>query len=444
MSKHPCQFFTRMFFCCFAAKENDVMKRTLFTLVLTGFLGLLMASSCVKENPYVDEPEEPQLVSVSDVAKLLTVCTPGLDHMAEVHDAVQASVDNGYDSEYTMANIFNAPGAGVGREYLNESTKASSPLKQYSKPLRELFREYYGSLSKASANIGAGEQGNISAEAYLDYLENSAYQIYWPNHELWDGKSLPVITFDPMNGAEENIGWAINEDGSITTMAVDEKLSLERPVWVISNNNDATGITLDVLQKNDPSWGGSGEITVLPSARRKDSFNFDDEPPGKESGRSLIMTSLTLRQNFDSWFQGANEVWVKLGRVEAFKNFEGDKDANVMYYNTAITDFMLVVRQNEINIPRKLNVLLMADWTEEIQNSVFMLLEDDGGTVTSWNCSAVVKYNSRSYGFDINIPYRSRDDVIWRGQLGRRYIEATEGIESSFGEADISFGVILN
>ena len=54
----------------------------------------------------------------------------------------------------------------------------------------------------------------------------------------------------------------------------------------------------------------------------------------------------------------------------------------------------------------------------------------------------MVKYNSRSYGFEIEIPLRSRDDIIWRGALTRSYIEKYNGITGHFGDVDLVLELI--
>ena len=40
---------------------------------------------------------------------------------------------------------------------------------------------------------------------------------------------------------------------------------MERPVWVVNRNDDSSLTTLEMLRKEDPSWGeGGGEIIVKP------------------------------------------------------------------------------------------------------------------------------------------------------------------------------------
>ena len=54
----------------------------------------------------------------------------------------------------------------------------------------------------------------------------------------------------------------------------------------------------------------------------------------------------------------------------------------------------------------------------------------------------MVKYNSKSYGFEVEIPLRTRDDIIWRGALTRSYIEKYSGTVGHFGDMDLVLELI--
>ena len=68
-----------------------------------------------------------------------------------------------------------------------------------------------------------------------------------------------------------------------------------------------------------------------------------------------------------------------------------------------------------------------------------MITEDDGGTQTEWKCTALVRIKSMSYGVELNLPLNTRDDIVWRGQLAKRWIDANTGIDSRFGDVSMTF-----
>jgi hypothetical protein len=99
------------------------------------------------------------------------------------------------------------------------------------------------------------------------------------------------------------------------------------------------------------------------------------------------------------------------------------------------------MKRGQIGNPLSMNVLLVSNWTDQMVNSAFMITEDDGGTRTEWECTALVRVESRSYGIELKLPFNSRDDIVWRGQLASKWLEANKGKAGHFGDLDITFEV---
>lgn len=387
----------------------------------------LVCSACDRF-PF-DDNTQPPLVDVEEIAQILSEANLTGARLSEVHDAVSESVGNGYDEEYTMSSLFASPGSGVGRDKLTKAALEAEGVKSsYSDPLRNVFIEHFSTPTKAG--------GSITAQDYLDYISRSDMQIYWPYSSSWDGVSRPVITFDPFDASEAVEGWYMNDDGCVQSVMVTEELARNRPVWVINNNDDSRHTTVDILRKNNPDWAAGG--TVVIGGGSKSSCPVPLAAAAAMPVKSLILQDITLMRPYDNWLQGASEIFFKIGAVESF-NAKIQED---MYlYNPSITDFMVVVRRSDVGQKHELNTLLVSEWTSQLQNCAFMIVEDDGGKITNWTCSAMVKVNSKSYGFEMNIPYRDRDDIVWRGQLSRRYIEATSHISGNFGDVQVTFGI---
>ena len=344
---------------------------------------------------------EGRYFTLEDVARLLSAVPLEAEQMGEVHDAATASSANGYDEEYLMRDVFSSPGAGVGD---SQDTKAG---KKYARPLRELL------LQAALAT----KADDWDAQALLDSLAASDVQIYWPYSDLWDGKALPVVTFDPGNpGDSLNVGYLPTGE----KVLVDEQMARERPVWVVSNNSDAGFTSLEMLRRQDPSWGqGGGDIVVKPRAT---------------AIRTLILRSFQSHRQFDSWFAGASEFFVKAGSI---KNMTFSKESELLDYRPEVTDFMIVIKRSQVNTDIPFNALLVSEWDKTLSAIGFMVTEDDGGTVNSWKCTASGKYNSKTYGIELSLPVNSRDDIVWRGSLSRNYLEKHSGEVSSFGDIDL-------
>ena len=82
-------------------------------------------------------------VALDEVAEILACLPMDASHLSEVHNAVLASSGNGYDEEYTMSDLFESPGSGVG----DEDTKSKA---EYKNPLRDLIREYVREVCRRS------------------------------------------------------------------------------------------------------------------------------------------------------------------------------------------------------------------------------------------------------------------------------------------------------
>ena len=364
-------------------------------------------------------------VELELVARILSEVPLQADHLKEVREAVLASSSNGYDEEYTMKDLFEQPGRGVGDEHSQTRSARSS----YANPLRDIISSHVRTASPTRAAAGFPHD----PDEFLAALSSSDIQIYWPFSENWNGSQMPVITFDPEDGADVNMGFrlVINDDGSrsVEEIIVDEELAKGEPVWVVNRNSDAEHTTLELLRREDPNWGeGGGTIIVKPQTRT-----------GTTGAKSLVLKDFTMQRHYDTWFAGASEFFVKVGAVD---DFTAATESELLMYNPLITDFMIVVKRNQLGKPQKSDILLVSEWNEQMSHCAFMITEDDGGTRTEWACTALVRVKSMSYGVELSLPFNSRDDIVWRGQLAQRWLEANSCMTGSFGNVDLTFQLV--
>lgn len=419
-----------------------------------------------------DDPEkylEPEVtIPLEDVAGLLSELRMGQEQLREVYDAVTSSSWNGYDEEYMMRDLFLVPGAGVGDDRLPSEAMSAKrralgrPLsragEEYGKPLRELIAERLGQRA-AALKSGGGPDGVVESasgtdaltpERYMSILQQSDIQIYWPYSENWDGEEYPVITFAPDDNSSANVGYRLADDGngnySIEEIIVDEEFASGHPVWVVNRNDDCAYTSLELLRMSEPDWGsGGGEVIVRPGTSSNmlpDLGQMSGKTaPTRAEGtlQTLILRDFTMNRNYDTWFAGASEFFVKIGGID---ELHASTEAELRLYNPSVTDFMIVVKRKHVGVPQPFNAVLLSDWTEQLTHCAFMIIEDDGGTRTSWKCSGVVKINSKSYGFEIEFPLNIRDDIVWRGQLSRKYIEENNGIVAHYGDVDLVFEIV--
>lgn len=392
-------------------------------------LAMVVPVSCADEGGGNESPrpdlELPEL-TLCQTARLLSELPLRKEQMQEVYDAVNSSSSNGYDEEYMMRDLFASPGSGVGSEV--GETRSS----RYAKPLRDLIHEHLSNSSATRAGTGG-----MDADAVMMALERSEMQIYWPNYECWDEKTLPVISFDPGTEAVVNEGYELelSPDGemSVNEILVDEQMASERPVWIINTNDDSAYTSLEKLRRKDPEWGKGGTIIV---GTKNGSGPL--RTGSSDEVRSLILKDFTMKRQFDTWFRGASEFFVKCGSVPGFTS---STEAEMRLFVPTITDFMIVVKRNQVGQTIPFNAMLISDWTEQLESFAFLIVEDDGGTRTSWKAEAIVKVESKSYGVTMEIPFNQRDEIVWRGTLSSRYFDKYAGTPEHFGDVDVTFAI---
>lgn len=394
---------------------------------LAAILPLAGLTSCEEVDNTSEKPvNEESYVELNEVAELFAGIPIQKEHLQEVYDAVSSSCENGYDEEYTMNMLFTSPGSGVGDD---PQTKSST---KYPLPLRSLIEQQVLSNATKSA-------GNIpDPQRWLEELMKSDVQIYWPYSEGWDGETMPIITFDPEDDSDVNVGYRIyeDEDGArrVEQVVVDEQMAMNTPVWVINRNSDASYKTLEMLAKENPDWGGGGgSIIVQPSSTTK-ALAKDGE-----TYKSLVLRDFKMRDHYDCWFAGASEFFIKVGYVE---DFTATTEAELRLYNPKVTDFMIVVKRGQVGYRLPMNILMISDWSEQMSHCAFMILEDDGGFWEEWKCTALVRISSRSYGIELEIPLRSWDDIVWRGRLAWNWLQTNTGQTFRYGDVELTLDVV--
>ena len=367
-------------------------------------------------------------ISLSEVSQILSSIPITQKQVREVYDAVTASSGNGYDEEYTMKNLFSAPGSGVG----DKATRAAG---SYDQPLSRLIEEHVKSIAGTRSSVDMSVD-RMGVDGFLQALEESDIQIYWPFSERHSSDRLPIITFDPEDGSEVNVGYRLIDNGDgfrhVEEVIVDEAMAEEYPVWVVNRNSDAGYSSLEMLRREDPDWGeGGGDIIVNPK-----SLALKRSVTGS---KTLILKDFIMKRNYDSWFAGASEFFVKVGAVE---DFTASTEAELRLYSPSVTDFVIVVKRSQKGQPLPFNAVLVTDWSEQMTHCAFMITEDDGGTRTTWDCTTLVRVASKSYGVEMKIPFNTRDDIVWRGQLASSWFEKNNNQTAHFGDVDLTFEVV--
>ena len=377
----------------FIAKKKSPLP---LPLALASVL-LLSFQACDKTESSIITPMEPTVsfsATPASVARMLSEVPISIEQVMEVWNGVNASSANGYDEEYTFLDMFASPGRGIG----DELTETRSDL-DYTEPLCQAI-----SACPAVSSVD---------------LASSGLQIYWPYSENWDKKSMPVITFCPELNLESNVGFVRellpNGQTIIKEIAVDEDYAMTHPVWVVGWNEDAGAMTPQMAAKLRPE----------PVETR---VNTDF--------KTLRLKEFKVHRQYDSWLAGGSEFFIKLGSLKAFT---ADIVADLSKYTPEVTDLMIKVKRGQIGSVMRYNTVIVSEWSGQLTECALLINEDDGGKVTSWKSSGKVTIKTKTYGFDVEIPYRRNDDIVWRGKLSASYLEKNSNVPNRFGDVSITF-----
>lgn len=405
-------------------KNFSTKKKPLVSVMPALAVGAaLLVSSCdrVEQQPcssaehVAAEGASPD-ISASNMARMISELPLTISQVREVFDGVSASSANGYDEEYTFADMVSRPGSGVGDELLRTRS-----VTEYPDPLRELF----SSAPEATATRSG---------SFLDALSASGLQIYWPYSEDWDGETMPVVTFNPedepsfskrMVASDSNVGYLREQlpGGSwiVKEILVDEEYARTHPVWVINRNEDSACLTPQMVEALHPE--------MSPQSVNR---SYSD-------CKTLVLKEFKAHRNYDSWFAGGSEFFVKCG---ALNGFTAKTEEEIKLYSPSVTDLMVNVKRRQVGQTIRFNTVLVSEWSPQLEECAFLMIEDDGGKQTSWKANGLVKIKSRSYGFEVEIPFRRNDDLVWRGKLSGSYFERYNGKPNRFGDVSVTFSFL--
>ena len=133
-------------------QHNNTSAMKKFALLNIMLSAVLVLPSC----EIIDNDEDthimdknPKYISLSEVADILASLQITSVQVREVQDAVKSSSENGYDEEYTMKNLFSAPGTGVGDVASKSSSEYELPL---SRMIEEKLHKMAASSTKSSVS----------------------------------------------------------------------------------------------------------------------------------------------------------------------------------------------------------------------------------------------------------------------------------------------------
>lgn len=269
----------------------------------------------------------------------------------EVKSIVELSIEYGRDEDARFRDL-------IGTEqsvFFKQSPQLKSPL------FNRSFSKIYVSQENDSTS---------------SYLTDNDIQIYWPYSENWDGVTIPVVTFAPLDkNVTDIMAYKMNEYGKIDSLIVNENYAKKYPVWVINKNN----IAYDNLPNFSKGEVIKNDIIYLQKSKSAKIIQATNDEPLNDSTYvySIYIGSMRAERQWDTWIAGGSEFMFRMvGSKKTITGVEGD-------YSMATVCAPAFSRKDIDNKETKvLSSLINIDWGVRETLNGFALWEDDGGSAT--------------------------------------------------------------
>lgn len=210
-------------------------------------------------------------------------------------------------------------------------------------------------LRSALLETGIVEECGLTHDNYYANL-----QLYWPYHDNWDGTTIPVIIFVPVDeNASTVTGYRCHPNGVIKTIKIDEG-SIEKdsiPCIIINEGefkyNEYPNFREGERSRNGITWGQTNDST-------------DVEPfiswvqPGQDTvTRAHSYRFLNSGTQYDNWLAGGSEFLVTLARLSE----NGEEEFDTLRYAIELTRKKIRNRT-----PVDIEMVFYYDWKRAFEN----------------------------------------------------------------------------
>ncbi|GBU08150.1 hypothetical protein AwDysgo_14810 [Bacteroidales bacterium] len=344
----------------------------------------------------ITKEHDSEVQKMQSIAYLITALSDQQDIVQEVKAAVDNSMEYGQDEQLRLIDVLNQ-----GESKMLKSA-ANSPLAQGIR--RKLQENSTGKMAKSTEN-------NL-LEAFM---MQGAVQIYWPYSENWDGKTIPVVAFDPRNGNDWSYAYRKGELSNgvyyiDSSCIVNDEYAMKNPVWII-NINETPYENLPNFAAGEFEKNGTTYLSAKEAEANALKADFNDTKSTQVNVWRMKTMSLSIHH--DGFHNGGSEIIVSTA-------FPNDSKAGF------ISKFQIDFTRGQINNRRvkHVNKILNSNWKPEQENNALKIVEGDGGGYKHWKADLKIDLGKilGSYNISANIPYGGLDDPISEYIFDRDYI----------------------
>jgi len=404
-------------------------------LILIGIASAMLGSCQKEEGSDVGREPMDELVKADQGLKnvMLTLVSNGLglDAAKEIHSSISKTEEFGLD-EISYAKELLSP----------------SPEKFNGAPVaKKIMRSFEGSrfnkvalLARGSSSGGfADKPSKVSSEGQpvefdrlsLQEILSQDIQFYWPNHENWDGITLPLVALvsdeDVITAYRQEIG----SDGNVVLVPVrmTEEDAEITPVLIIGNEEipyehviDESVVILSSRNNSEEPLPISPTPSVTPLASTKAS----------NTGRDIYtvyLGSFQATQHHEPWSRGGSEFRIHFTGTPDFEiKSEADKERIKNLTSTRVV--YLDVRRRDVKRRTWFHFgtsqPLLTTWAPELVYGHLLMREEDPGSSIDLKVTLGLKYKALDiFKIEASTSIKSRDDIFNQMSVHRDFLLST-------------------
>lgn len=392
------------------------MKKNVIAAILCS---AALFSSCQKETEF----ERENLVLSQNTQKLkdamLTLASNRLSLKAytELHSSISHSVEMGLDEISFAKELFSEKKEGKFK-----SSKISS----------EFVSSFKNGGLRASSKSSGKRQGTITVEgkeleSFLkmspEEIMKSNVQFYWPNHENWDGKTIPLVAL----ASDDEIITAYrqeflpNGDVNLSPIKMSEKDAETIPVLIIGEEE----VSYETI-------ASPRTVILKPTKKQVASLSTAAPSTGRDI-HTLYIGKFRADQLHEPWSKGGPEWRISFVGTQDFEmksaadtiRFKNLTSLNSYLYNPSRKE---AKKKNWIDFG--ISKPLLTTWIPELVYGHFLIVEEDAAGIQNLKVNLGMEFKPKEsaavkFGIEGTIPKKAKDDIIVNQSLHKDFLMST-------------------
>lgn len=384
------------------------MMKNLFAIGLIALL--LVLSSCTKDTTLSELHNSTAIEDSNFESKLeqtlLGILAQKLDISAfkDIHRSISMTHKTGLDEISYAQELLSATA-----NTFNKAPRPRNLIAQIA-PAKDL-RSSTNQQAKSKQPLLYFKDGQFIAyrPLSLERLKQEKIQFYWPNHDLWDGTSIPLLAIT--SAADTIIAYSTEQDaqGNIRLIPhqIQESDALKRPILIIGEEEIPYAYLLDPQTKN--------LLAVADKQTKKTPTLSLMQQNVQRSIYTVYLGRFKAENLHEPWTRGGPEFIIQFAGTQ---DFEMKSMADTVRFKnlTSKTRWIFSLKRKEAKkrlwYDFGISKPLLTSWAPELVFGHLLIVEEDPGFKHAFKISLGGSFLGNKFSIEDSFTIKSNDDMI--------------------------------